>query len=83
MPGNGELEFAYIDDILCLPEKNSGEIGNAPIKKEWSIYQQGLFYQYEAAYLAALTDDGFTLATFTGLNWNPICLSQVGLQVLL
>lgn len=53
------------------------------LSKEWSIYQQGLFYQYEAAYHLALTDDGFTLATFTGLNWNPICLRQVGLQVLL
>lgn len=24
-----------------------------------------------------------TLTTFTGLNWNPLCLSQVGLQVFL
>jgi len=68
LPGNRELEFAYIDGILSLPEKKSGEVGNSPIKKEWSIHQQGLFYQYEAAYLVALTDHGFTLANFTGLS---------------
>lgn len=52
-------------------------------KKEWSIYQQGLFYQYEAAYHLALANDGFTLATSTGLNWNLTSISQVGVQVLL
>jgi len=26
------LEFAYIDGIFCLPEKNSGEIDNVLIK---------------------------------------------------
>lgn len=60
LPGNWELEFAYIDDILCLPEKNSGDIDNVSPKKEWSFCHQGLLYQYEAAYLVALTEYGFT-----------------------
>lgn len=51
LPSNWELEFAYMDDILCLPEKYSGEIYNIPIKKEWSIYQQGLFYQQPTLWL--------------------------------
>lgn len=32
LPGTWELEFAYIDDIFCLPERNSGETDNVPIK---------------------------------------------------
>lgn len=80
LPGNWELEFAYIDDILCLPEKNSGDTDNVSPKKEGSICHQGLLYQCEAACLVALIDYGFY--PFTGLNWNPICLSQVELQVL-
>lgn len=61
LPGSWELEFAYIDDISCLPEKNSGDTDNVSPKKEWSACHQGLLYQYEAAYLVALIDYGFTL----------------------
>lgn len=32
LPGTWELEFAYIDGIFCLLEKNSGEIDNVFIK---------------------------------------------------